>query len=659
MSWVSHSSLWFLQGIEENVEVVHEVSLDFQADSNTWSRVLRITGTIWDACNNALKISVYVLHAVHTFHDEAWDLFTFVGGGSDFVVIHCNGGWQPQIDPDMLHFRLQLVNRYGTRLRLARPFNQDDFYVRAHEQAALVFTVEKKQMFILCAIVGCGSLKSGVTKYWRFTDAVGNDQDAADGGIPLTDAGRWRSHATLAYLAHEGLGTVPADIQDELADLVENLPRKRDDESQRSNSTWRRKWQVAAPESEPPAQKRPGYPHPQSSLATSSSSVPKPPPPPPPPAPKRSTPTTGEWLGLDNQQVGQRSSNWRSALMAQMSNCYPVTTNATSKDDSTLTQDTTQSATPFLQPMTISVSQEGQAVPLMAVSAPAGHTPITPPPPAKPVVAASHFVASRPAAPSTPSDPASRDDTMNATPGEGSGELKRPHDTASPGNDTPSKKTFSDTPATPASDSSAVRTERARLTALAEENQIKAADATKRQAEVVKTMQETLQELQALRLEEEDIRRKLDALKGEESVYSATVSADSSHKWPRSYCFPLCGTRNCWPLCFSAVMSVRSFWDELCLITWWFCHCSCCVILFDFVFWWLFSVCLFADIHHVCHLWGCALTRLAQVYHSFAQVLHLQGCITLPTPCLRYSSSSFVLAPLVCFSVILWVEALC
>ena len=61
--------------------------------------------------------------------------------------------------------------------------------------------------------------------------------DAADGGIPLTDAGRWRSHTTLAYLAQEGLGTVPADIQDELAELVENLPHKRDE-------TWRRKFQV-------------------------------------------------------------------------------------------------------------------------------------------------------------------------------------------------------------------------------------------------------------------------------------------------------------------------------------------------------------------------------------------------------------------------------
>ena len=42
-------------------------------------------------------------------------------------------------------------------------------------------------------------------------------------------------------------------------------------------------------------------------------------------------------------------------------------------------------------------------------------------------------------------------------------------------------------------------------------------------------MQETLQELQALRTEDEDIRRQLDALKGEESVYSAAISADSSH----------------------------------------------------------------------------------------------------------------------------------
>ena len=51
---------------------------------------------------------------------------------------------------------------------------------------------------------------------------------------------------------------MPDDIQDEIAELVDNLPHKRDDESQRSSSTWRRKFHASAPESEPPAQRRPG-----------------------------------------------------------------------------------------------------------------------------------------------------------------------------------------------------------------------------------------------------------------------------------------------------------------------------------------------------------------------------------------------------------------
>ena len=50
--------------------------------------------------------------------------------------------------------------------------------------------------------------------------------------------------------------------------------------------------------------------------------------------------------------------------------------------------------------MTISGSQGSQAVPLMAVSAPTALPSITPPPPAKPMVAASQIVESRPAAPS-------------------------------------------------------------------------------------------------------------------------------------------------------------------------------------------------------------------------------------------------------------------
>ena len=165
----------------------------------------------------------------------------------------------------------------------------------------------------------------------------------------------------------------------------------------------------------------------------------------------------------------------------------------------------------------------------MAVSAPTGLPSITPPPPAKPMIAASQIVESRPAAPSTPCNTSPQDDNMTAQPGEASGDLKRPHDMATPDNDTPSKKTLSEAPATP-SDSSAVRTERERLLALLQENQEKTAVETKRQQEAVKIMQETLQVLQALRQEDEDLRRKIDAIKGEDSVYSATISAASSHK---------------------------------------------------------------------------------------------------------------------------------
>ena len=256
---------------------------------------------------------------------------------------------------------------------------------------------------------------------------------------------------------------------------------------------------------------------------------------------------------------------------------------------------------------------------------------------------------------------------MNATPGEGSGELKQPHDTAAPDNDTPRKKTFSDTPTTPASDASAIRTERALLAARHEEVQIKVAAATKRQAEALRTMQELLQELQALRLEEEDIRVKLDALKGEESAYSATVSADSSHKWPRSWCYRLCGKECAGLLYFGTAVSVVYFLYVLLFVSWWCCQCTCCF----FHNYWFEGDCLlivsFLTCLHCVFLSGwCALTRLAQVYHS--QVLHSQGlfvcclvshCFTLPAPCLWPASYSFVLAAVCPFSVARWVEALC
>ena len=134
---------------------------------------------------------------------------------------------------------------------------------------------------------------------------------------------------------------MPANIRDEIAELVENLPGKREDESQRSSSTWRRKFHVTSPESEPPVQRRPGYPLPahehQPHGTSSASSGLNPPPPPPPPAPKRSNPTTGEWLGLNNQQVERRSSALRTALMSQMSDSSPVPTQTSVEEVSTVT----------------------------------------------------------------------------------------------------------------------------------------------------------------------------------------------------------------------------------------------------------------------------------------------------------------------------------
>ena len=49
-------------------------------------------------------------------------------------------------------------------------------------------------------------MKSGIPKYWRFTDAVGTEHDAADQGIPLTNAGRWRSLSTLSFLLRAPFG---------------------------------------------------------------------------------------------------------------------------------------------------------------------------------------------------------------------------------------------------------------------------------------------------------------------------------------------------------------------------------------------------------------------------------------------------------------------
>ena len=112
---------------------------------------------------------------------------------------------------------------------------------------------------------------------------------------------------------------------------------------------------------------------------------------------------------------------------------------------------------PFLQPMAVSAASTTPTVPLMAASVPSSFAPVTPPAPARPVVAATQM-ADWPA-PDVPKLPTPTVEVMANPQVEGTTDLKRPHETASHDSATPTKKTFSNPPATPASESSAIQTE--------------------------------------------------------------------------------------------------------------------------------------------------------------------------------------------------------
>ena len=62
-------------------------------------------------------------------------------------------------------------------------------------------------------------------RYWRYTGET-TPHHWKDGGLSLTNAGRWRSDTCLWFIKRNGWEHVPHSIYDELRGLVEALPNE-------------------------------------------------------------------------------------------------------------------------------------------------------------------------------------------------------------------------------------------------------------------------------------------------------------------------------------------------------------------------------------------------------------------------------------------------
>ena len=110
--------------------------------------------------------------------------------------------WIYDVSEDMKHFELALFGRQGRWTKNACPLDYDARSIGVHSTAAVVFAPNKGFRAILEAIVTC-NLVGNSPCYWKY---MGNTTPYhwKDGGLCLTDAGRWRSDSCLWFVKRQG-----------------------------------------------------------------------------------------------------------------------------------------------------------------------------------------------------------------------------------------------------------------------------------------------------------------------------------------------------------------------------------------------------------------------------------------------------------------------
>ena len=87
----------------------------------------------------------------------------------------------------------------------------------------MVLAPNKGFRAILEAIVTTCNLLGDSPRYWKYTGET-SPYHWKDGGLCLTEAGRWRSNSCLWFIKRHGWEHVPSSIYDELRRMVDALP---------------------------------------------------------------------------------------------------------------------------------------------------------------------------------------------------------------------------------------------------------------------------------------------------------------------------------------------------------------------------------------------------------------------------------------------------
>ena len=282
-----------------------EIPKDRQIAKNcgTTSWVYCIQGELCgdSAGSESFHIDVAVQQSLHQFHNESWSFFTFcniwnesigkageklVGSGrghhSEWCELHSvcldpkpdpnRSKWDYDLSEDMKHFEMALFDRQGRWTKNVCPLDYDAHSIGVHPAAAVVFAPNKGFRAILEAIVTTCKLLGDSPRYWKYTGET-SPYHWKDGGLCLTDAGRWRSNSCLWFIKKNGWEHVPDSIYDELRRMVDALP---DEEPQTTGPPSKPAWVERAPiprKRQPEQPLTPSPPEPQRAKPTESKPV--------------------------------------------------------------------------------------------------------------------------------------------------------------------------------------------------------------------------------------------------------------------------------------------------------------------------------------------------------------------------------------------------
>ena len=279
--------LVFTEQSKQCIEIKQDLQISKQCSTKSW--VYCIQGELYgdQPGSESFHLDIAIQQSIHQFHSETWSFFTFcniwnesigregeklVGAGRGHFSSWCDlhsvcpdphhdpnrSKWVYDVSDDMKRFEMALFDKQGRWTQNTCPLDYDAYSIGVHPHAAVVSAPNKGFRAILEAIVTTCNLLGDRPRYWRYTGEK-TPHHWKDGGLTLTNAGRWRSDSCLWFLKRNGWEHVPPPIYDELRRLVDALP---DDEPPAEEPAPPTSWVERAPLPRKRQPEKPWNPHP-------------------------------------------------------------------------------------------------------------------------------------------------------------------------------------------------------------------------------------------------------------------------------------------------------------------------------------------------------------------------------------------------------------